>query len=175
RFQYVHVTHRQDLPALVRGIEEAWEFFGGVTRRLVIDNMKAAVVKSDRYEPVFNRTFLEYSQYQGFIIDPAIARHPQGKATVERQIPYVRENFFKGEDFLDREHAQREAVKWCMMTAGMRIHGTTRKRPRIVFEEQEKALLLPVREERFDVPQWGSAKVHHVRPATSAWRTPAVP
>ena len=166
RFQYVHVTHRQDLPALVRGIEEAWEFFGGVTRRLVIDNMKAAVVKSDRYEPVFNRTFLEYSQYQGFIIDPAIARHPQGKATVERQIPYVRENFFKGEDFLDREHAQREAVKWCMMTAGMRIHGTIRKRPRIVFEEQEKALLLPVREERFDVPQWGSAKVHpdhHIR------------
>lgn len=87
RHQYVHVTHKQDLPALIGGIEEAWGFFGGATRRLIIDNMKAAVVKSDRYEPIFNRTFLEYSQYQGFIIDPAVARHPQGKATVERQIP----------------------------------------------------------------------------------------
>jgi hypothetical protein len=87
RYQYVHVTRKQDLPALIRGIEDAWEFFGGVTKRLVIDNMKAAVVKSSRYEPIFNRTFLEYSQYQGFIIDPAVARHPRGKATVERQIP----------------------------------------------------------------------------------------
>ena len=101
RYQYVHVTHKQDLPALIRGIEDAWEFFGGVSRRLIIDNMKAAVVKSSRYEPIFNKTFLEYSQYAGFIIDPAVARHPKGKATVERQIPYVRENFFKGEEFID--------------------------------------------------------------------------
>ena len=175
RYQYVHITRKQDLPALIGGIEEAWEFFGGVTRRLIIDNMKAAVVKSSRYEPIFNRTFLEYSQYQGFIIDPAVARHPQGKATVERQIPYVRENFFKGEEFIDCEHAQREAVKWCMDVAGMRIHGTTRKRPRIVFEEQEKTLLLPLQAERFDVPKWGSGKVHpdhHVRFSNALYSLP---
>ncbi|MDA8162808.1 MAG: IS21 family transposase [Desulfobacteraceae bacterium] len=175
RYQYVHITRKQDLPALIGGIEEAWEFFGGVTRRLIIDNMKAAVVKSNRYEPVFNRTFLEYSQYQSFIIDPAIARHPQGKATVERQIPYVRENFFKGEEFIDCEHAQREAVKWCMDMAGMRIHGTTRRRPKIVFEEQEKALLLPLRPEHFDVPKWGSVTVHpdhHVRFSNALYSLP---
>ena len=175
RYQYVHVTRKQDLPALIGGVEEAWAFFGGVTRRLVIDNMKTAVVKSNRYEPVFNRTFLEYSQYQGFIIDPAVARHPQGKATVERQIPYVRENFFKGEEFIDGEHVQRQAVKWCMDVAGMRIHGTTRKRPRIVFEEQEKAFLLPLREERFDVPKWGSSKVHpdhHIRFGNALYSLP---
>lgn len=175
RYQYVHITHKQDLPALIRGIDDAWEFFGGVTHRLVIDNMKAAVVKSDRYEPVFNRTFLEYSQYQGFIIDPAVAYHPQGKATVERQIPYVRENFFKGEEFMDREHVQREAVKWCTTAAGMRIHGTTRKRPGIVFEEQEKGLLLPLREERFDVPKWGLCKAHpdhHIRFCNALYSVP---
>jgi transposase len=175
RYQYVYVTHKQDLPALIGGIEEAWEFFGGVTRRLIIDNMKAAVVKSSRYEPIFNRTFLEYSQYQGFIIDPAVARHPQGKATVERQIPYVRENFFKGEQFIDCEHVRREAVKWCTDVAGMRIHGTTRKRPRIVFEEQEKALLLPPREERFDIPKWGTVTVHpdhHIRFGNALYSLP---
>jgi transposase len=175
RYQYVHVTRKQDLSALIGGIEEAWEFFGGITRRLIIDNMKAAVVKSSRYEPIFNRTFLEYSQYQGFIIDPAVARHPQGKATVERQIPYVRDNFFKGEEFIDSEHVQREALKWCMDVAGMRIHGTTRKRPRIVFDEQEKTLLLPQRDERFDVPKWGSGKVHpdhHIRFSNALYSLP---
>ena len=175
RYQYVYVTHKQDLPALIGGIEDAWEFFGGVTRRLIIDNMKAAVVKSSRYEPIFNRTFLEYSHYQGFIIDPAVARHPQGKATVERQIPYVRENFFKGEQFINSEHVRREAVKWCTSVAGMRIHGTTRKRPRIVFEEQEKAFLLLPREERFDIPKWGSVTVHpdhHIRFGNALYSLP---
>ena len=69
RYQYVHITHKQDLPALILGIEDAWDFFGGSSRRLIIDNMRAAVVKSDRYEPIFNKTFLEYSQYAGFIIE----------------------------------------------------------------------------------------------------------
>jgi hypothetical protein len=87
----------------------------------------------------------------------------------------VRENFFKGEEFIDCEHAQRAAVKWCMEVAGMRIHGTTRKRPRIVFEEKEKELLLPLREERFDVPKWGSGKVHpdhHIRFSNALYSLP---
>lgn len=166
RHQYVFLTHRQDLDALIAGIEEAWERFGGVTRRLIIDNMKAAVVKADRYEPVFNRTFQEYSQHRGFIIDPAVIRHPEGKATVENQIKYVRDNFFAGEAFTDREHAQREAEHWCRTTAGLRLHGTTRKRPLLVFEQEEQPALLPLSSERFDVPVWALCKVHpdhHVR------------
>jgi hypothetical protein len=166
RYQYVWITSRQDLSALINGIEEAWLFFGGVSRRLVIDNLRAAVVKSDRYAPIFQRTFLEYSQHRGFILDPALVRHPEGKAIVERQIPYVRENFFKGESFRDREHVQQEAIQWCQTTAGMRIHGTTRQRPRMVFEQEEQSALLSLTEERFDPPQWGLCKVHpdhHIR------------
>jgi len=166
RHQYVYLTHRQDLDALIAGVEEAWEFFNGVTRRLIIDNLKAAVIKADRYEPVFNRTFQEYSQHRGFIIDPAVARHPEGKAMVENQVKYVRENFFKGESFTDRAHAQREAERWCRTTAGLRLHGTTRKRPLLVFEQEEQAKLLPLSGERFDVPVWAVCKVHpdhHIR------------
>lgn len=166
RHQYVYLSHRQDLDALVAGIEEAWEFFGGVSRRLILDNLKAAVIKADRYEPVFNRTFQEYSQHRGFIIDPAVVRHPEGKATVENQVKYVRDNFFAGEAFTDREHAQREAERWCRTTAGLRLHGTTRKRPLLVFEQDEQPALLPLCAERFDVPLWAQCKVHpdhHVR------------
>lgn len=166
RHQYVYLTHRQDLDALIAGIEAAWEFFGGVTRRLILDNLKAAVIRADRYEPVFNRTFQEYSRYRGFIIDPAVVRHPEGKATVENQIKYVRENFFKGESFIDRAQAQIEAEKWCRTTAGLRLHGTTRKRPLLVFEHDEQAALLPMSDERFDVPVWAVCKVHpdhHIR------------
>jgi Integrase core domain len=175
RHQYVYLTHRQDVDALIGGIEEAWEFFGGITRRLILDNMKAAVVKSDRYEPVFNRTFQEYSQHRGFIIDPAPVRHPEAKGCVESQIKYVRDNFFAGEEFKDREHAQRVALTWCRTTAGLRLHGTTRKRPLLVFEEEEQKTMLPLSAERFDVPVWAECKVHrdhHVRFKNALYSVP---
>ena len=89
-----------------------------------------------------------------------MVRHPEGKGTVENQIRYVRENFFKGEDFKNREHAQREVEKWCRTIAGLRIHGTTRKRPLLVFEQEEQKTLLPLSPERFDVPAFACCIVH---------------
>ena len=175
RHQYVHVTFTQDLPSLISGIEDAWAFFAGVTKKVVIDNLKAAVVKSDRYAPIFNTTFLEYSGFRSFIIDPARSGDPTGKPKVERQVPYVRKNFFAGETFRDLSHIQEEAIRWCRDTAGTRIHGTTRRRPGIVFDEEEKASLLPLSEERFDVPSWGSVKVHpdhHIRFGNSLYSVP---
>ena len=87
--------------------------------------MKTAVVKSDRYEPIFQRTTEQYAEHRGFVIDPAVARHPTGKPIVERGVQYVRESFFRGEQWLDLAHVQREARRWCMEVAGRRIHGTT--------------------------------------------------
>ncbi len=175
RHQYGACSLTQELAVLIGGMEEAWQAFGGVTRRVVIDNLKDAVIKADRYIPVFNRTFLEYSDYRGFIIDPAPARMATGKPTVERQVPYVRKNFFQGETFRDLAHIQQEAKKWCTETAGMRIHGTTRKRPLAVFTEEEQDKLLPLIKERFDTPTWASPTLHpdhHVRIGYSLYSAP---
>lgn len=175
RHQYVYTTYKQDLNAVITGIEEAWESFSGVVRRVIIDNMKTAVVKANSYDPIFQRTFLEYSQHRGFIIDATVVRHPTGKPKVERQVQYVRENFFKGEDFTDREHVQREAVKWCMNTAGLRNHGTTGLKPRIVFEDEERKALLPLTAERFDTPKYGENIVHpdlHIRFGNALYSVP---
>jgi hypothetical protein len=160
RHQYVHVSHGQTLDDLIEGLEDAWEFFGGVPRRVIIDNLKAAVTKADRYDPIFGRVFDEYAKHRGFVIDSAVVRHPKGKPHVERQVQYVRERFFRGEQWLDRDHVQRAAVTWCMQVAGMRVHGTTRMRPLAVFEDVEKPALSAISSERFDTPQWGDCKVH---------------
>lgn len=159
RHQYVHVTTSQEIPDLVGGLEDAWEFFGGVAARVVLDNLKAAVTKADRYEPAFARTFEEYSRHRGFVIDAAVVRHPTGKPHVERQVQYVRENFFRGETWIDVAHVQREAIRWCTEKAGTRIHGTTRERPLVRFEA-EKAALLALDRPRFDPPTWVKCKVH---------------
>lgn len=160
RHQYVHVSHSQKLVDLIAGLDDAWAFFGGVTSRVIIDNLKAAVTKADRYDPVFQRTFNMYAEHHGFTIDAAEARSPKHKPHVERQVQYVRENFFRGEHFLNLEHVQREACKWCLETAGMRSHGTTGKQPFVEFESFEKPALKAANLERFDPPVWAEPKVH---------------
>ena len=160
RHQYVHVTFSQKIPDVIEGLEDAWSFFGGCVRRVVVDNMKSAVTKADRYDPIFQRTFEDYARYRGFVIDAAPPRMPTGKPVVERAVPYVRENFFRGETWLNLEHVAREAVRWCLGTAGTRIHGTTRKRPLAVFENVERDELLPLTRERYDPPTWAPCKVH---------------
>jgi len=159
RHQYIHVTTTQKIPDLIDGLEDAWEYFGGVTARVVLDNLRAAITKSDRYDPIFQRTFEEYAARRGFVIDAAVVRHPTGKPHVERQVQYVRESFFRGEDWLDVAHVQREAIRWCTEIAGQRIHGSICEKPIVRFDV-EKAALHPLSAPRFDPPSWAKCKVH---------------
>ena len=77
RHQYVHVTFRQTVQAVIDGLEDAWTFFGGVAKRVVLDNLRAAITTPDRYDPIFQRTFEEYARHRGFVIDPAPVRTPR--------------------------------------------------------------------------------------------------
>jgi transposase len=79
RYAFLAIALRQDLTAVLDGLEAAWTFFGGVVRRLVADNLKPVVTRPDRYHPHINRVFLEYAQYRGFIVDPAVPEHATGK------------------------------------------------------------------------------------------------
>ena len=161
RHQYVHVSHTQALPDLLTGLEDAWEFFGGVPARVILDNLKAAVTKADRYAPVFQRTFEEYAAHRGFVIDAAVVASPTHKPHVERSVQYVRESFFRGEAWINLEHVQREVKRWVLEIAGMREHGTTRERPLEAFRERELDALLPLERPRFDPPSWRTdAKPH---------------
>jgi len=159
RHQYVYTTTSQKLPDLIDGLEDAWEYFGGVTARVVLDNLRAAVAKADRYAPIFQRTFEEYAAHRGFVIDAAIVRHATGKPHVERQVQYVRESFFRGEDWHDAAHVQREAIRWCTEVAGQRIHGSICEKPIVRFAV-EQAVLRPLGAARFDPPTWGRCKAH---------------
>lgn len=175
RHQFVDVVFDQTIPTVIACFEKAWAYLGGVVAYAIPDNIKAIVTKADLYHPTFHPAFLEYAAYRGFLVDPARPADPTGKARVERPVPYVRESFFRGETFLDFDDCRRRAIAWCTDVAGRRIHGTTRRRPLIVFEEEEKAHLGPLSAEPFDVPAWGTCKVHpdhHVRFLQSLYSVP---
>ena len=160
RHCFVWPTLGQKLEDVIAGLESAWAHFGGIPRYLVIDNFPPAVAGADALHPVFTRGFLEYSQRRGFIADAARVRHPKDKPKVERGVQYVRERFFKGADFRDLSHVREEASRWCRDVAGLRIHGTTRRKPLVVFQDEERHALIPWDGEPYEISGWRSAKVH---------------
>jgi hypothetical protein len=103
---------------------------------------------------------LEYAQSRGFVVDAARVATPTDKPRVERTVPYVRNNFFAGETFVDLADVRARAERWCTDTAGMRVHGTTQCRPLEAFRAEELALLVCGPGAPFDVPRWSEPKLH---------------
>jgi hypothetical protein len=160
RHSFVWLSFNQTIETLIEGCEAGWAFFGGVFKVVIPDNMSTAVTKADRLDPRLNQAFVEYAQARGFVIDPARVRTPTDKPRVERTVPFVRNNFFAGEDFIDLADARRRAVTWCATAAGMRVHGTHACRPVELFNLEEKPRLLPAPTSRYDLPVYATAKVH---------------
>jgi len=160
RHSFVWPLIRQQLGDVIEGLEAAWAFFGGLPRYVVLDNFPAAVAGPDALSPRLTRGFLEYTQHRHFVADSARVRHPKDKPKVENGVQFVRERFFKGGQFHDLSDLRLQARKWCLEVAGLRVHGTTRRLPLVVFNEEEKAALLPWDGERYDVADWHEATVH---------------
>lgn len=175
RHMFVHLSFGQTLADVIAGCEGAWAFFGGTFKVLVPDNMSPVVADADPVNPTFTVGWLDYAQARGFGTDPARVRSPRDKPRVERTVQFVRENFFRGEDFADLADAQRRVEQWCATTAGLRVHGTTAQRPAEHFLAAEQALLLPAPTERYDVPLFATPKVArdlHIEVARGLYSVP---
>ena len=159
RHQFVWPCLDQTQEDVIAGLEAAWRFFGGVFEVLIPDNLKAIVLVADPVSPKLNAAFVEYAQSRDFEIDPARSRKPKDKARVERQVSFVRNDYFGGERFGSVEEARIEAERWCREDAGMRTHGTTRRHPLEVFEQEELPLLKPAPSEPYDAPRWVTISV----------------
>lgn len=174
RHMFVWLTYSQTLTAVIAGCDAAWGFFGGCFRVLVPDNLKAVVTNADAVNPQLSVGWLDYAQHVGFGTDPTRVRSPQDKPRVERAVQYVRGNFWAGESFVDLADAQARVEAWCRDRAGMRVHGTTARRPAEMFTELEADCLLPV-PQPYDQPTFTRVKVHrdyHVEVARALYSVP---
>lgn len=142
----------------------AFRYFGGVPRTIVPDNLKAAVVRAafgagDRHELALNRSYRELARHYGFKVDPTPVRAPQKKGKVESGVKYVRRNFLAAGRFETLEAANADLPDWLANTAGMRIHGSTGKRPLEAFAAERTALIeLP--RTAYDPVIWKLSSVH---------------
>jgi transposase len=146
RLLWLGFYERQDMPTLFRGLEEAFHFFGGVTKELLFDQMKAVITRDLRLQGgalVKNEEFLRFAAHWGFTPRACRPYRAQTKGKVERPIRYVRENFVYARAFLNDADLAEQLSRWLERANG-RVHGTTKEVPTERFEGKERHVLLPV-------------------------------
>ena len=160
RHRFVRFVERQDLTTWIDCHVRAFEFFGGVPQTVLLDNLKAGVVRPDLYDPTINRAYAELERHYGFAVDPAKVATPEHKGKVERQVPVVRQQLVAGREYRDLADLNEKALYWCREQVGRQIHGTTQEAPLVRFEHLEQAALLPLPASAFDPPTWAECTVH---------------
>lgn len=149
RLGFYAVCYDQRLETLVKELKNAFDYFSGVPKRLKVDNMKTAILRNQHYDLEFNQDFLEFAGHHNSVVFPCTPYSPEQKGTVESGIKYLQVNFVSGRTFTDAADLKKQLKNWMDNYANVRIHGTTRKVPREVFEKEEKAKLQPLPENEF--------------------------
>ena len=166
RRMYLQFTVSQKMEFFLACHENAFAAFGGVPSRIMVDNLKSAVLQRlVGAAPVFNPTYLDFSRHWGFEIAPCNVRSGNEKGRVENGVGYVKKNFLAGLELADFATLQPAAALWVDTVADVRIHGATQQRPIDRFEE-ERAHLRRLNAAGFDLARVCTAR------ATKQFRVP---
>ena len=160
RHQYVEFVVDQKVGTWLRLHRNAFAFFGGVPERIVIDNLKAGIVRGCWHEPLAQHSYRECAEHYGFLIAPCRPSTPQHKGKVEKGgVHYVKRNFLGGREPTTITQANRDVKRWVLTTAGERVHGTTREKPLERFRV-EGAALRPLPDSPYDLAVWKQVTLH---------------
>ena len=114
RMTWVEFFHDMQRSSFLRGHVDAFEFFGGVPRQSMYDNLKSACIEREGRAIRFNESLLELASHYGY--EPVLAAPARGneKGRVERAIRYVRTSFFAARSFRDIADLNEQARAWCV-------------------------------------------------------------
>jgi len=157
---YSEVVWQQTTESFIRCLENAFRYFGGVPRTLIIDNLRAAVTRADWYDPELNAKVEEFCRHYATVMLPTRPAMPRHKGKIESGINYGQENALRGRSFASLAAQNLSLSDWESGVADTRIHGTTRQQVGKVFNEVERAKLLPLPAGLFPVFEEAPRTVH---------------
>jgi transposase len=160
RLDYYEIVFDQKVETFIQCHIHAFQYFQGVPRVVRIDNLKAAVLEAHFYQPLFQTLYKQFADYYQFQIIPCRVRKPQEKGKVESGIKYIKNNFFSGRHFKDNTSLKSQLRNWLENVCNRRVHGTTRKVPKELFEAEEKNALISLPIESFYPPVVGQRLIY---------------
>lgn len=161
-YTYVEASESQKREDFIRCTENALWFFGGVPNALIPDNLKAAVTKSDRYEPKVNEMFADFADYYGTSVLPTRAYKPRDKAIVENAVRIIYTRVFaklRKETFHTISAINTRIIELLKIHNNMSFRGRSYTRASL-FEEIEKPALNALPTTRYEIKQSSKGTVH---------------
>ena len=148
---YAEFTFDTKIDSFLRLHERAFEFLGGVSRKLLYDNMKTVVIERLGNQIKYNQQLIEFAGFYGF--EPAVCAPYSGnqKGRVERAIRYIRDNFASGYSLDLIDLANRDLKTWLVDTANKRPWPEDRtKSTSEIWHEEKKLLRQPIPGQAFN-------------------------
>lgn len=153
RMAYIEFTRSERFEDFIRCHENAFSYFGGVPKECWYDNLATAV--QDRHGGVvkFNPRFFAYMGHHG--ITPHACNPARGneKGRVESGVKFIRSHFWSGRSFKDFEDLCVQSILWRNQYLNLREHRVTKRIVKNLFEANEKAVLRPLNELKFETDE----------------------
>lgn len=162
RKPYVQLVISQSEQSFAESVVAMFHFYGGVTEFITVNNLKAAVIKPDLWDPQLNRSLAEVAEYYQTFVNTARVETATDKAKVERIVPVVREAFRVIREVhptATLKEMNQYMIQWCVDEYGSTPHGTIHIPPEEAFLAEQNALK-PLPEARFEPATGKYPKVH---------------
>lgn len=176
-FIYAEAQRSQEMENFLMGNAKGFQYFGGVTQKLIMDNLKAAVISNTKKETLLTRSFLEMCDHFDCIPDPARTYHPKDKAMVEKSV-YLLESHILAAIRHKRYHSLvelncdiAELLEKLNKKAFRKTDGSRSSR----FNEIEKASLKPLPLDNYEYGLWSRSRVlsnYHVKAGSNYYSVP---
>jgi transposase len=159
---YVEAVASQKKEDFIIAVENALHYYGGVPQAIVPDNLKSAVIKSSKYEPLLNKTFEDFALHYGTTILPARSYKPKDKSLVEGAVKIVYNRIFSVINEMiffsiqDLNHSIRQELE---KYNNIELTGKQSSR-RQIFEETERKELKSLTLKRYEIKSYRQASVY---------------
>ncbi len=160
RKAYSEVVWRQNTETVIRCLENAFRHFNGVTATLVPDNLKAAVLQPDWFDPELNPKLRAFCEHYGTTLLPTKPGMPRHKGKIEAGVKYAQANALKGREFASLAAQNTFLSEWERTVADTRLHGTIRQQVGTFFLQAEQPKLRPLPASLFPSFEEAPRKVH---------------
>jgi transposase len=153
RLIYIEFTRSEKFEEFIRCHENAFKFFGGITRECWYDNLTSAVTERVGNLVKFNSRFMSYMGHHHTRPHACNVARGNEKGRVEDLIKYIRMNFWPARQFKDIKDLNDQASSWRDGIANKREHQSTRQIPALHFERAERSELMGLNPHPYDTDE----------------------
>jgi transposase len=148
RMLYAEMAFGQSMEFWLQAHRNAFEFFGGVPERVIVDNCKTAVTRAAGHSggAEVNSVYQGFANRCGFNVSVCAPYRPESKGIVENAVGYVRTGFLAGREAAAPEVINPLLREWLEKTANRRKHGTTGLVPAEAHAKAERRKMRPLPE-----------------------------